>query len=62
MVVTNEDPALEARLAASGGVRVLQQQGDERLDLQDLRRLLHDEVVVLRIRMREILYENKDGS
>lgn len=41
VVIADEDPTLEARLAAGGGVRVLQQQRDERLDLQDLRRFLH---------------------
>ena len=46
VVVADEDDALEAR-AAGGGVGVLQDHWDERLYLHDLRRLLHDERVVL---------------
>mmetsp|Transcript_144 Transcript_144/g.310 ORF Transcript_144/g.310 Transcript_144/m.310 type:complete len:1317 (+) Transcript_144:450-4400(+) len=46
VMVADEHHALQAARAA---LRILQHHGDEGLDLQDLGRLLHDEVVVLEV-------------
>ena len=51
VVVADEDDALQAVVAV---LLALQQHGDERLDLQDLGALLHQQVVVLEAEVKEL--------
>ena len=51
-MITDHDPSLESILAIVVGT--LQQQRHERLDLQDLRRLLHEDVVVAEVEAHQV--------
>lgn len=53
MVVADHDPALES--ASSVVVRILEQQRNERLNLQDLGGLFHQDVVILEVELDQVL-------
>ena len=53
-MITQQDDALESRLAG-GGIWVLEHDGDERLDLENLGRFFHDERVELEAEMDQVL-------
>lgn len=53
VVVADRDEALQTRRAGFGVV-LLQHQRDERLDLEDLRRLFHDDIVILEAKLNQL--------